>query len=64
MKISEKSMRFISIDQIDAVNSVERTVEKLRIVKQERGLMRLLSDYFLNGNSKKYADITGIIKNN
>jgi hypothetical protein len=64
MKISEKSLRFISIEQVDAINCVERTVEKLRNVKQDRALLKLLNDYFLNGNSKRYNDVTGIfIKN-
>lgn len=58
MKITEKSVRFISIDQIDALNCVERIVEKLKLVKQDRGLKFLLNDYFFNGNSKKYNDIT------
>ncbi len=54
MKISEKSVKFISMDQNDALNCVERITEKLEIIKADKKMQSLLQEFLLNGYEKKY----------
>ncbi len=54
MKISEKSVKFISMDQNDGLNCVERITEKLEIIKADKKMQSLLQEFLLNGYEKKY----------
>lgn len=58
MKISEKSVKFISMDQADGLNCVERIIEKLKIIKADKAMRSLLQDFVLNGYGKKYDGLT------
>lgn len=60
MKLSEKSVRFISMDQPDGLNCIERIIERVKTIQNDATLLDLLHDYFNNGNGKSYKDLTGI----
>jgi hypothetical protein len=58
MKISEKSVKFISMDQIDGLNCVERIIENLKIINDNKIMRLLLQDFISNGHGKKYDGLT------
>jgi len=58
MKIAEKSIKFISMDQSDGLNCVERVMEKLRMIKSDKNIKPLLLDFILNGYGKKYEGLS------
>jgi len=58
MKITAKSIKFISKGQADALNCVERIIDKFKIIKSDTDMRTLLSDFILNGYSKKYENLS------
>ena len=58
MKICKKSVKFISMDQADCLNCVERIIEMLQIIKADKVMMTLLKDFVLNGYGKKYEGLS------
>lgn len=58
MKISEKSIKFISMDQADGLNCVERIIEKLKIIKADKIIKAYLEDFIINGYGKKYDSLS------
>lgn len=61
MKISEKVLKFISMDQPDGLNCIERIIEKLNLIKNDLNLKNILHDFLMYGNEKKYEGLNGKI---
>ncbi len=60
MKIAEKSLRFISMSQPDALNCIERIIEKIRIIRSDTEIKPFLFNFILNGYEKLYNGINSI----
>jgi hypothetical protein len=59
LKITQKSVSNISMLQPDALNCVEKIMEKIKIIKANKNLDRLLNSYFFQAGKVRIVKIDG-----